>query len=316
MFDLHAGSKVVLLSTVVAALGAGLEAQSSGYVYTIAGSEACVPTPTCIRQVYDSWAGSPLPVWLLATHNFNPGGGGGLHYTSTPFYDPYMSDGDTFPYLAGDDTFEAGHAFNLFAFVGAASGCPLLHTASAGNTGSNYTRLDHPALNGSPGARLLVTPLRQDSRIHEHLGVWFDSASQRWNVFYQNPATTMEIGTKFLILSDACFVGLSFWPVHVATAGNTVGPITALDHPAINGRPSAVLFVTQVWDEEAPVYNDRPAAVTYDLGTQRWQIYNDGGTAMPLGARFFWATAALVHRSDFELGITFVGWDGWVGATP
>jgi len=289
-------------------------AQESGYVFTTNGS-TCSP-PTCVVQTYDSWGQAPTPVWHLLTHNLDPGGGPGMSWPSTPAYGLTVNEGIFYPHIAGDADFEPGHAFNLFSLSSNGSGCPFVHLTTAANVFENYTVLDHPALNGAPAARLLVTPMRADSRIQDNVGVWYSTASERWNIFYEDTAKIMEIGVQFVVLTDACAVGLEFRPVHVATVGNALGSFTVLDAPDLDGRPSEVLFVTQVWNEEGPVYNDNPVAVSFDPAAQHWRIINDGGAAMPLGARFHWARAAVVHRCDFELGLDEVGFDGWVGLAP
>lgn len=309
---LRAAWIVALALTVGVSQGA--LAQESGYVFSTAGS-TCSP-PVCRVQTYDSWGQSPAPVWHLLTHNFDPGGGPGQVWAGTPTYDYVLLDGNYYPQVIGIADFEPGHAFNLYSISNAGTGCPYVHLTTPENTFENFTELDHPALNGVPSARLLVTPMRAGGRIEEQIGVWYNNATARWNIFYQDTGAIMEPGAQFLVLSDDCAVGLEFRPVHVATVGNTLGSFTALDAPDLDGRPSEVLFVTQVWDEEGPVYNDHPVAVSFDTAAQRWRILNEDGAAMPLGARFHWARATVVHRCDFELGVDKVGFDGWVGVVP
>lgn len=304
---------LVVFAVVAGGSGRAL-AQESGYVFRTSGS-TCSP-PICRVQTYDSWGQSPAPVWHLITHNLNPGGGPGMPWISTPSYDLAVGGGDYYPYIAGSADFEPGHAFNLYSLSNNGSGCPFVHMATVENSLENFTEIDHPALNGAPGARLLVTPLRSDDRIQEHIGVWYNTATERWNVFYQNTSALVEPGSQFVVLADDCAVGLEFLPIHVATPANTSGFHTVLSDPAIDGRPAEALFVTQLWDEEGPVYNNNPVAVSYDLGTGRWRIVNDGGGAMPIGARFVWARARTLHRCDFELGLAEVGFDGWLGVAP
>lgn len=306
-------ARIVALA-IAAGTAQGALAQESGYVFTTGGS-TCSP-PICTVQTYDSWGQEVTPVWHLLTHNLDAGGGAGMSWLSSPSYFLSVNEGIYYPLIAGSADFEPGHAFNLFSLSNNGSGCPFVHLATPENSLENFTELDHPALNGVPAALLLVTPLRMDSRIDEHIGVWYNTATGRWNIFYQDTTAIMEPGAQFVVLSDDCAVGLEFRPVHVATVGNTLGSFTALDAPDLDGRPSEVLFVTQVWDEEGPVYNDNPVAVSFDAAARRWRIVNEGGAAMPLGARFHWARAAVVHRCDFELGLNGVGFDGWTGVSP
>ena len=306
---------LAVVTLLVAASGPVALAQVSGYVYVDNG-EPCTP-PICHTQVYDSWTGSPS-VSLFVTHNYILGGASAQYWASTPYYKEEILGGVAYTYLAGDDAFDPGDAFNFFSISGTPDGCPFVHVATVDNSPKNFTELDHPALNFQPSARLLVTAVRQDSRIHEHIGVWFNTARQRWNVFYQNTSALMEPGTRFLVLSDACDVGLDFKPVHVATVANTEVWNTILDDPEIHGRSSEVILVTQVWDESSGVYNDHPVGVSYDPSTGRWSLFNDASTspAMPIGARFFWARARVILRNDFEVGEIAVGFDGVVAGVP
>jgi len=65
------------------------------------------------------------------------------------------------------------------------------HTSNATNSINNYTRIDHPLLNGNPNAVLVVTPVWKSP--HDNpLGVWYQDYSARWTVFNQvaSPAFT------------------------------------------------------------------------------------------------------------------------------
>jgi hypothetical protein len=59
-----------------------------------------------------------------------------------------------------------------------------------------------------------------------------------------------------------------------------------LDHPLANGRPEAVIVLTQRWDGETQVYNPEPIGVRYHLIEERWFIANVSDVAMPIGAQF------------------------------
>jgi hypothetical protein len=71
----------------------------------------------------------------------------------------------------------------------------------------------------------------------------------------------------------------------VASAGNTSGYITWLDHPDLNGDPAAIFFIAQVLTDTL-VYNDHTVAVYYEPSNDSWAIFNEDGTAMDAGASF------------------------------
>ena len=74
--------------------------------------------------------------------------------------------------------------------------------------------------------------------------------------------------------------------VHHAQPANTVDDATYLDHPLTDGKPDAVLSVTQNRNPGGGlgVYNDHLAGVLYDEGSGRWAARNLDGALMPAGA--------------------------------
>lgn len=92
----------------------------------------------------------------------------------------------------------------------------------------------------------------------------------------------------------ALFVAL--WPgaasaqtgfVHVADSGNTFLHVTQIDHPAVNGNPSARLIVTPHWNpDSAPLGVDNPHPIGVFYSGTRWNILNEDLATLPLGAGF------------------------------
>jgi hypothetical protein len=54
----------------------------------------------------------------------------------------------------------------------------------------------------------------------------------------------------------------------------------------LNDNPSVSLFITQNWNPggSGGVYNNSPVGVRYDAG--RWEIWNQNGTDISVGASF------------------------------
>lgn len=73
------------------------------------------------------------------------------------------------------------------------------HTATAGNTFSNYTIIDNPASNGRPSAKLIVTPLLTSGLVYNNhaIGVWY-APSGRWSIFNQD-REAMPAGATFTV---------------------------------------------------------------------------------------------------------------------
>ena len=76
--------------------------------------------------------------------------------------------------------------------------------------------------------------------------------------------------------------------VHRAQPANTVYDTTYLDHPLTDGKPDAVVSVTQNRNPGGGVgvYNDHPAGARYDEGSGRWAVRNLDGAPMPPGATY------------------------------
>lgn len=74
--------------------------------------------------------------------------------------------------------------------------------------------------------------------------------------------------------------------VHTATAANTSGYITELNHPDLNGHPNAGIVYVNTWNPNGTigVNNNNISSLWYD-GTH-WNIYNDDFTPMVIGASF------------------------------
>jgi len=81
-------------------------------------------------------------------------------------------------------------------------------------------------------------------------------------------------------------LGVQF--VHIATAVNTAGNSTYIDHPLTNNRPNAIIFVTQNYNPGGVggTCNSHPIGVWYNTANNRWAIFNQDLAAMPVGAAF------------------------------
>jgi hypothetical protein len=80
--------------------------------------------------------------------------------------------------------------------------------------------------------------------------------------------------------------------VHVATSGNTTvaqcgdDQCTEINNPLINGNESAILIVTQHFQNSTEVYNEASIGVWYNPVAGRWNIFNQDKSPMPVGAAF------------------------------
>jgi hypothetical protein len=222
---------------------------------------------------------------LFVTQNLNPYGGPGIFnpHSLGVWFDVGF---DAWTVLNQDDAdMPEGAAFNVLNATSA--GASFVHEATATNLAFGSTRIDHPLANDDPNAILLVTQKAYGSGIlNDHaIGVWYDEISGRWAIFNQDAVDIPE-GALFHVLVATAETGAF---VHQASAGNSAGPGTYVDHPLANHNPHAILFVTQNRNPGGGwpgVVNDQTIAVTYSQGAGQWAIVNQEGGDMPAGAAF------------------------------
>lgn len=168
----------------------------------------------------------------------------------------------------------------------------FVHRATDENSRGDYTYISYPSINTDPNAVVLVTPTEgqgsatsASAAAYDHnIGVWYEGVNEKkWAIFNQDRAA-VPAGTTFEVVIPPA--SQSF--VHHATFDNTVGNSTYLDNPLTNGKPAAVLSVTQNWNPGGGrgVYNNHPLGVLYDKDVKKWAIYNRDGALMPDGAAF------------------------------
>jgi hypothetical protein len=170
----------------------------------------------------------------------------------------------------------------------------FVHRATDENSRGDYTYISDPSINADANAIVLVEPTldggnARGATYDHNIGVWYEPVAQRWAIFNQDRAV-VPAGTTFKVVVPAA--SDSF--VHQATFDNTVGNITYLNDPLTNGKPGAVLSVTQNWNPGGGrgVYNNHPIDVVYDKDVEKWAIYNQDGAPMPYGAAFNVAVSA------------------------
>jgi hypothetical protein len=164
----------------------------------------------------------------------------------------------------------------------------FVHRANDENSQGDYTYISDPSINGHPNAIVFASPTPDQkgagtAPYRHNIGVWYNGAAHRWAIFNQDRAA-VPAGASFKVivpLASAKFV-------HQADLANTAGNDTYLDNRLTNGKPDAVISVTQNWNPGGGrgVYNDHPVGTVYDAKLEEWAVYNRDGASMPKGAAF------------------------------
>ncbi|MDY7092150.1 MAG: hypothetical protein SX243_04175 [Acidobacteriota bacterium] len=177
---------------------------------------------------------------------------------------------------------------SLFGVSNAQGQEAFVHVADSGNSFLNVTQLDHPAVNGQPSARLIVTPNYNPDgggagvNNPHYIGVFY--SSNRWSIINEDLAL-MPDGAAFNVLvapSSRSFV-------HQVTEANTVGRSTRLDNPLLTGDESRFLVThnrTPNGEPNGPTLETSFRSYSISSPEETWTIEVPVGETLPEGTEF------------------------------
>jgi hypothetical protein len=221
---------------------------------------------------------NPLPnadpnVLFFATQNWNPGGAGGTYNNRNigVWFDAswliFNQNGANMPDQA---------SFNVLARNPDAAS--FIHTATAYNTSSHITTIEHPLLSGNPNAIVIVTPNWNpggSSGVYNDHPIGVQYSNPNWTIINQDLAN-IPLGAAFNVtIPSPGFAEAVF--VHRATPATITGNNTAIDHPLANNNPDALLLVTPNYNpgDSCPCVGFNAAyGVYYQNSTKKWAIFN------------------------------------------
>lgn len=163
----------------------------------------------------------------------------------------------------------------------------FIWTTTSANTSAFVTGIDNGATNGQPNAILFVTPNDTPGGVcgctldPAPIGVIYNLfGGNRWAI-YNEDESNMPVGAQFNVLVVQHASANVF--VQVSTASNTTGDATSINSVQTNGKPTALLQVTQVASSSVQV-NNHPIGVSY--ANNQAVIFNEDTASMPIGAHF------------------------------
>jgi hypothetical protein len=76
--------------------------------------------------------------------------------------------------------------------------------------------------------------------------------------------------------------------VHTATAANSVGNLTYINHPNLNGNPNAGIVYVHAWNPNnlPAVYNNNVTGLYYSSVESKWAIYNEDQSPIVDGSHY------------------------------
>jgi hypothetical protein len=224
---------------------------------------------------------------MLVTPNYNPGGGCGCIYDNHPIGVYYSTaSGNQWGIFNQDNVaMPLNASFNVFVLAAGAD--VFVHTATAGNSAGDYTTIDDALTNRNPNAIVFVTqnanPGSAVAYNNHNIGVYYNSAANRWRIFNQDNISAVTANTSFnvLVLASDIFV-------HRATAGNSSGNVTLIDNVLTNSNPNAIVFTTPNYNPSGAggTYNNHNIGVIYRILENQIAIFNQDAVAMPTTAAF------------------------------
>ncbi|MFZ1279987.1 MAG: T9SS type A sorting domain-containing protein [Ignavibacteriaceae bacterium] len=231
---------------------------------------------------------------LFITHNYGDYNNhvNGLWYnTGTSKWTIFNQDSGVVPIVANSE-------FHILV-ADESQSTVFQHTAASGNIISNWTVITHPALDGKPNAKILVTQILISSagnKYNNHeIGVWYDGT--KWGIFNEDLAA-MPVGASFniLVLDDVN----SF--VQTATSGNIIAATTVIDNPFLNNNPTALVYVTQNYNPGggSGTYNTAKVGTYYSTTNNKWTIFNEDHASMVENSMYnvYFGSPYFVHKTN------------------
>jgi len=168
-----------------------------------------------------------------------------------------------------------------------------VHTATTANSFGDSTLLNEHPFDNNPLDLYQVAATWNTKQTcgcvydTHTLGVWY--TGQYWAIFHED-GTAIPVGATYNVVGyPAQSTTDGDWYLHSATTANTSGNSTILNDTYTNNNPQAVIVVTQNWTPSGICgckWNKHLIGVWYNNRLQRWEIFNEDGSAMPVGAAF------------------------------
>ena len=111
------------------------------------------------------------------------------------------------------------------------------------------------------------------------LGMYY--YANKWHIFNQN-ISLMQVDEIFNVLVSDDTDPNAF--VHEVSMANLTfsSSISDLDHPSVNGKPNARIFLTAVWEKNTD-FNNHPLGVVFFNNI--WHVMNMDGADLPVGMK-------------------------------
>jgi len=204
--------------------------------------------------------------------------------TTSNLKDPqhtYSTGGNYTVTLTSTKGMESKNASKTVIITSPAQLTAFRHTVNATNMDQQRTTLDYTDLNNNKSKIIVVSRVLVDLGIRNTAAVGMYYLSNKWTIFNQDKVA-MKLDEIFNVVVADVNDPNAF--VHqTSTANLTDTYVTVLNHPSVNDKPNARVFVTPIWETFSD-FNDHPLGVVYL--NNRWHIVNLDQASLPAGLKF------------------------------
>ncbi len=214
--------------------------------------------------------------FFISTHNLSVGG---TQYNNN-VTGAYYNGSNWGIYNESGASMVDGLSYNVYIPVGG-------NVTTVQADGSSYQlQLDNAAINDNPNAVLVYGTYFNPSNVrnNNNYGFWYDGS--RWYIYNNETTTSIPADAAFNILIDDGTGGADYF-MHDVTS--PISNYTVIDHPSLNGKPDAFPIVSHNWGTSGDPSNvliDTPIGVWFSTADDKWTIYTEDVSTMPVDARF------------------------------
>ncbi|MEM7161214.1 MAG: MopE-related protein [Bacteroidota bacterium] len=159
----------------------------------------------------------------------------------------------------------------------------FVHTTAEGSITDNRSKIENVSTDNNPNKLLFITNNFTSSlQINPSPTASYFENNHWW--LYKEDGSNMEKGKRFNVLAFDQEYPLAFRHNHIPNVNGSAPHVSVLDHPELNGKPDAKIFVTQHFDGPSGVLNNHSIGVWYD--GNNWTIFNQDLSPMVADASF------------------------------
>ncbi len=216
---------------------------------------------------------------IIVTHNWNPGGTGGIYNDNV---DGVWYDGSNWTIFNEDITpMVEGASFNIYIAGNDSNVITHVATVANQNGNENYSYIDNPNTNGNPNANLVIDNYWNPNSVYNvfNYGLFYDTTFNQWVIYSEN-LTAIPVGAAYNVIISPSNNNVETFR-HEATAATNSGNITIIDNVLLNGKPNAVFVFSHNWGsggDSSNVIVNKTQAVWYN--GSNWSIYNEDLSSM------------------------------------